>query len=393
MLIKLMLLSLLFSYSPVLYAGDDVNKDGQIGPSDSLGTLQSPKADSPSENLHTRIDMECGSENAQLCEDEPTTEYEYSCTSIGNGLDDGFFSLEVYMNKLYAGGFGYKGKHAMFRYPEWEVVNPGITVTESVCDMREFKGYLYANTESNGEIYRTADGENWIKVFAGDGRIGCVLRELNGYLYAAIHSSAITSNGKIYRSFDGLQWEVVYDSGAKDEYMKEIIVFNGTLFAFYVDKTTGVGGYFTSPEGINWTRHELGQLRLFKGLVWNGELWAGSSAAYTLSGKSGVWKYDGQTFVNVAEIDGYSHIGELLSHDGNLFATATKEWKGYQGEAALLLSRDKGKHWERACTFSETEAWNIAEFEGDLYVTTKQHHGNGQAGKVYKLEKKKRGGN
>ncbi len=312
----------------------------------------------------------------------------YSCTPIGTGLDDGFFSLESFKGKLYAGGFGYRKRKAMYRYPAWEVVNPGLTVTESVCDLREFKGYLYANTESDGEIYRTADGDNWQKVFSDRGQIGCVLREHHDYLYATMHSSAFSSNGKIYRSTDGIEWQKVYDSGTSDDYMKEIIVFNDVIFAFYIDKTTGTGGYFTSVDGLNWIRHELGQLRLFKALIWNNELWASASAEYTLSGKSGIWKYDGQSFQNVAEISGYSHIGELLDYKSVLFATATREWKGNQGGAALLASPDKGITWEQICSFPETESWNLTEFEDELYITTKQHNANGTAGRVYKLHNK-----
>jgi hypothetical protein len=312
----------------------------------------------------------------------------YSCTPIGTGLDDGFFSLESYNGKLYAGGFGYRNKKAIYRYPAWEIVHPGFTVTESVCDLREFKGHLYANTESDGEIYRTADGENWQKVFSDHGQIGCVLRVHNGYLYATVHSSAFSSNGKIYRSPDGIQWQQVYDSGPHDDYMKEIIVFNDILFAFYINKTTGIGGYFTSVDGMSWIRHELGQLRLFKALIWNNEFWASSSAEYTLSGKSGIWKYDGQTFQNVAEINGYSHIGELLNYKTVLFATATREWKGHQGGAALLASPDKGITWQKICSFPETESWNLAEFEDELYITTKQHNANGTSGSVYKLQNK-----
>jgi hypothetical protein len=313
----------------------------------------------------------------------------YSCTPIGTGLDDGFFSLESFQGKLYAGGFGYQKKQAIYRYPEWEVVHPGLVVTESVCDLREFKGHLYANTESDGEIYRSVDGENWQNVFSGHGQIGCVLREHDGYLYATMHSSAFSSNGKIYRSADGIEWQNVYDSGTSDDYMKEIIAFNDLLFAFYINKTTGIGGYFTSADGTHWIRHELGQLRLFKALIWNNELWASASAEYTLSGTSGIWKYNGKTFRNVAEISGYSHIGELLNYQTILFATATREWKGEQGGAALLASHDRGLTWEEICNFRETESWNLAAFEGELYITTKQHNANGTSGSVYKLLNKR----
>ena len=49
----------------------------------------------------------------------------------------------------------------LFRFAPWEHVSPGLTgVSESVCAMREFGGYLYANTESSGDIFRSADGDS-----------------------------------------------------------------------------------------------------------------------------------------------------------------------------------------------------------------------------------------
>lgn len=316
--------------------------------------------------------------------------YDYSCEPVGTGLDDGFFSLETFQGKLYAGAFGYRERAAIFRYPDWEVVTPGFTVSESVCDLREFQGQLYANTESDGRIYRSIDGSSWELVFEGQGMIGCVLREYNGHLYATIHSSATGDRGKIFRSADGLRWQKVYDSGDADDYMKELIVYDGVLFGFYVDKTTGFGGYLTTRDGLNWHRNPLGQVRLFKAHVWGNELWASATTDYTQEGKSGIWKYDGTTFVNITDIEGYSHVGELIDYWGMLFATATRKWKGFGGGGALLVSTDQGVSWRTACVFPETEAWNIAEFRGELYVTTKQHLGNGKFGRLYRVTRKER---
>ncbi len=349
--------------------------------------------------------------------------YKYSCepTPIGRGVDDGFFSLEVYNDRLYSGGFGYANHFnpsvrtpMLFSFPAWQVASPGLATTESVCEMREFRGMLYANTEQGGKIYRTADGKNWQEVFQ-NGSVGCVLRQYGEYLYATIHNGALGRGGKIFRSKSGNigSWQKVFDdTGTQtDHMMKELIVFNGTLYALSVNRINSIGGYFTTKTGNlgDWKWHRVydneKSIRLFKGLVRttlpNKGLWMTSTAAYSGGSDSAVWlgtqanaSYPHLTLKKIKSFPGNSHLGELLEHEGNLFVTVTKEWKGRTGGASvwMLPAGDiAGTSWKQICYFPrETESWNLAVYRGMLYVTTKQdqHEGyNGSRGNVYRIKK------
>jgi len=323
----------------------------------------------------------------------PTGKIKYSCSPVGNGLDDGFFSLEVFKGKLYAGGFGYNKKPSLFSYPSWQVVKPGLVITESVCDMREFKGYLYANTELDGKIYRSSNGNNWQQVFK-DGSIGCVLREYKGYLYATIHKGVLAKGGKIYRTANGTNWEKVFDSGTvNDHRMKELIVFNDVLYALSINNSNKVGGYFTTTNGTNWTWHPVGNVRLFKGMVLPATsqitpkgLWMTSTAANSNGGPSGLWVLQNDhKLVHIKDFPGNTHLGELIMFNNHIFFTATKQWKGKQGGASLWMSGKDATQWTQVCTFRETEAWNLAIYNKQLYITTKQDGGKGALGKVYRF--------
>lgn len=314
--------------------------------------------------------------------------FNYACEEIGKGVDEGFFSMEVFKDQLYIGGFGYKKKPSLFRYPTWEVVSPGLVTSESVCDMREFKGYLYANTEQDGYVYRSADGTTWQKVFDDEGGIGCVLREYQDKLYATITAGGTRKGGKIYRSGDGLNWEVVYNTYGKasEDMIKDLIEYKGVFYAFYFDGASGKSGYLKSTDGKNWQRKELGYVRLFKALIWNDQLYA-SMSPYPDSpnnNKPGLWKMEGDSFVEQGNLPEFKHFGDIVMYDQAIFGAASKKWKSFEGGGSLVMSVDEGKTWQKACEFKETEAWNVVVYKNELFVSTKQ---TGGGGKVYKVKK------
>ena len=103
---------------------------------------------------------------------------EVDCGGVGASDTDGFFELVGFDGRLYAGQFGYGQEHRsmLYRTDPWELTSPGLTgVSESVCAMVEHDGWLYANTESSGDIQRSADGAHWDRVLDGEsGTIGFI---------------------------------------------------------------------------------------------------------------------------------------------------------------------------------------------------------------------------
>ena len=132
----------------------------------------------------------CGSDTVSTIAGHNTSEHHeasgYQCAAVGSSQGDGFFSLETFGSKVYAGQFGYglESSSMLYRYPQFEHVTPGLTgISESVCAMLEHDGYLYANTESSGDIFRSSDGSTWQKVRNGlSGTIGCGLAALDADL-------------------------------------------------------------------------------------------------------------------------------------------------------------------------------------------------------------------
>ncbi|MCB0386541.1 MAG: hypothetical protein KDD43_14205, partial [Bdellovibrionales bacterium] len=232
---------------------------------------------------------------------------------VGIGPEDGFFSLKEFKGKLVAGGFGYQGKNKIMTFPPWREQSPGIRVRESVCALEDFNGYLYANTESDGQIYRSSDGAQWTKVFDGPNPVGCGLAVFNGYIYA-LNSHYERPSGQIYRSKDGLNWEKVYDGGSRTLYIREIRTYNNKLYAFGVYRDTNDGGMFTSTDGKNWTWKSY-KTRFFRSHVYNGFLWLASSADYSAGNESAIWKFDGTNLSKVYATRNMSHISNIIDYN------------------------------------------------------------------------------
>ncbi len=305
----------------------------------------------------------------------------YACTPVGDSFSDGFFSLAAFNGKVYAGqfGYGYETQSMMFRYPAWEHVLPGLTgISESVCALREHSGFLYANTESSGDIFRSADGTTWQQVHDGDpGAIGCGLAELGGQLYAVNYGLATESHGRILRN-DGGSWTVVYDSQSDPLYLREIVAYQGTLYAFGV--MNNQGQMLQSTNGTDWTGQAVAN-RYFRGHVWGDYLWLGSST-FSAAGEVAVWRFDGVNFLRVHPTPDQTHVADLQDFDGQLFAATSHGWKTESGPSYLLKSPDGMGDWQRVCTFSETAAWSMAVLGDALYVGTWEYT---QGGRVYRV--------
>jgi hypothetical protein len=302
-------------------------------------------------------------------------------TPVGESFEDGFFVLRQYRQRLIAGAFGYAGKQKIFSYPPWRPAHPGIVVGESVCALAEFDGWLYANTEASGKIFRSADGERWELVFDGAPHVGCGLAVFNGLLYATI-TNFDRAPGEIHRSPDGTRWQRVYSSGRKTRYIREIVAYRERLYAFFVDSRSQATGVLVSADGLNWQRLET-PARMIRGHVHGGYLWLAATSKYSKHDESSIWRFDGRRFKRVHRETDKSHISNISSMGGALLATTVVEWKGRGGGASLLRSCDGGRSWRTAATFDETEAYGLQTFEGALYVGTKQEGGGG---KVYRID-------
>ncbi|NOZ85750.1 MAG: hypothetical protein GXP49_05730, partial [Deltaproteobacteria bacterium] len=313
----------------------------------------------------------------------------FTCKYIGESYSDGFFTLESFKGKLYAGlfGYGHESQSMMYSYPPWKLTSPGLLgVSESVCALHEFNGMFYANTESSGDVFRSTDGSNWTKVFDGDnGSIGCGLAVLGNAIYALNYRNQVKDHGRILRSQDGAAWSTVFDSGQESLYLRELVTFGGRLYAFGVNQSTGSMYVLVSSNGTTWERKDA-PVRFFRAHVWNGYLWLGSTdrrgTDQGVPGKVGVWRFDGDTFELVHEAGAAHYVADLQDAHGALFASTSNGWKEDSGPSFLLVSQNGVDGWKQVCRFQETAAWNMAVLDGELYVGTWQY---GAKGKVYKV--------
>ncbi len=304
----------------------------------------------------------------------------YECTPVFNsGNTDGFFSLVSFKNILLGGAFGYNHQSESMLFGLDGRVNPGIKgISESVCVMREFNDYLYANTEAHGKVYRSLDGKNWSVVLTGPENIGCGMTVFNNQIYTTFAEPIKGSRtGYIYRSSDGVNWEKVKQSNL---YLRDIVGFNGSIYAFGVDDYNR-SQIMSSTDGSFWKTSSFGD-RLFRGFVSGGDLWVGAASMYSDSGKSGIYKLENNSFKNMFSSSEYKHITYIKEWQGNLFAGTTKGFKENAGPTDLLYSSDNGTTWDKACSIPETSIWDLEVHDGNLYISTMDY---GKGGNVYKV--------
>ena len=309
-----------------------------------------------------------------------------SCAAIGTSDTDGFFSLKSFGGALYGGlfGYGHESESMLFRYPPFEKVKPGLKgISESVCALEQYQGQLYANTESSGDIFRSADGSNWTKVHDGGAHtIGCALASFGGHLYAVNYDNGDKENGKILRSADGASWKTVWDSGGGvSRYLREIVAYDEGLYAFSVEEGSEQGYLLRSTDGVSWQESKVGA-RYFRAHVWKGKLWL-SSTERSSNGVTGIWQYDGNDFKLVYQSD-KRYVTDLMDWGGALFAATSDGWKNDEGKATLLMSTN-GADWKQMCQFDELAAWAVERFAGNLYVGTWEY---GKKGKLYQVSPK-----
>ena len=303
--------------------------------------------------------------------------------------DPGFFSLKSYQNVLFAGTYGTGKVYSSANGFAGPVAN--LNVGESVYVMREFGGYLYANTENRGEIWRSRFGNNWDRVFPGEHTaIGTGLVEHGGFLYAC-YTTLNNRAGRIYRSRSGNPgtWQHVFGNSRQgtDVTLRELIVFQNTIYCLSYDYDSGIGGFYTSTDGRTWTwraRQELRNKRPIKAHVYRGALWI-STSPFTNRRvpPSGVYRFDGRRLTMAFEDASRSVGTDLVDFGGDLYFCNDVNWRATSGRAALFRSPsgDPGT-WTLVTTFDEAEAMDLEVHGGHLYIATRQQGGHG---KVYRM--------
>jgi len=195
-------------------------------------------------------------------------------------IDDSF---AVFNGKLYTGTdnpdngpeiwvYANDGSTAWIRVSD-DPLNPGKSFLyggEGTQSLIVFNNYLYAGTvygtnsqiKKSGELWRTADGENWAKVFdyadwLASGQTGDLMSAVifNGYLYLSARDG---SHPEVFRSWDGVKWEKTVDAntnvfGTNALYAYPFEVFDGELYLGLTNKIDG-GEIWKSADGETWVQ-------------------------------------------------------------------------------------------------------------------------------------------
>lgn len=138
----------------------------------------------------------------------------------------------------------------------WLQVNEdgfGSVQNGQIPSLAVFKGYLYAGTQNythhpeSAEIWRTANGTDWIIVDNRLANSGAALQVYHDHLYCGSWS------GKIWRSPNGTIWtDVVLDGfGDPANGIARFAVYSDTLYAGTWNGTTGTEIWRTT-DGVNW---------------------------------------------------------------------------------------------------------------------------------------------
>jgi hypothetical protein len=317
----------------------------------------------------------------------------YTCEKvIAPSYTDGFFALASFKNQLLAGAFGYQLENQSMMFNLSGRTLPGLkNISESVCVMKEYDGYLYANSEQESLVFRSQNGKDWVQVFDLNQPTGCAMTVYNNNLFS-VGANGFKGQRKsvIYRFNENEGWKLVYNDN--NLYIRDIVSYNEKIYAFGVDNNDQ-GYMISSDTGFgNWTKIETDD-RFFRATVIENTMWLGSSLKYSNNNKSGIFKYNGNVFANVYSTNNYDHITYVKKWNGALFAGTTKGFKtsskggNAKGPTQLLVSLDSGSTWKTACTVQEEGIWDIVENGEKLYISTVTFNGT-QGGSVYEVKKK-----
>jgi len=313
------------------------------------------------------------------------------------------FTLEPFKQQLHIGMYDIssRSKDLHWKY-SGNNVRPGnlkqsqLRSSESLCDMKEFRGHLYASTENRGELFRSANGQDWLKVrgFDGQNKVACALEVHGNKLYAAI---SVPSNGpgNVVSSSDGKTWRKV---GGNLGYVRELTSHKGTLHAFSV--LNGRPKWYTLSGG-GWVDNSglLGGRRAFRATSIGNDLWIGFSNTFA-GGVTGLGRFRPGGKVQMLDVrNNFTHFNDPIMgtrNGGNIvFVGAGAGFKpnssriGKLGGGAVFAYRQNGQKAGRVCSFPKEEGvWGTAKFRNSIYFgTMRGGPGTGDSvGRVYVLD-------
>jgi hypothetical protein len=246
-----------------------------------------------------------------------------------------------------------------------------------------FGKYLYAGTwwmdwgsgVGKAQIWRTADDENWQKVFEADENGAAALVVFKEYLYCGSWGE------KIWRSKDGVNWKEVVPDGFGDinNGIARMVVYNNTLYASTWNWATGTEIWSTT-NGKTWNQVVNAGLSgdpnnggAIASEVFQGHLYWGICCNAT---GAQLWRTDGKT-TEALVIDGFGNphniaISSLAAFGGYLYAGAANDW----GVVQVWRSVD-GTNWTQVYVSDDTilGAVNAMEvYHGQLYLVMENYN-------------------
>ena len=293
---------------------------------------------------------------AELWRWTPLTAWEQAVgNGFGNPANAGVSGMIVFQNQLYAGTENLNGAE-IWRSADGEnwsvVVDQGFGAlgdAPRIAAMGVYNGMFYAATGNwldpsppGAQIWRTADGINWVSVVTGgfgDNKNTAVLalEEINGFLYAGTRNEL--TGGEIWRSPSGNpgSWTQVNQDGFGDisnTAITSLVVFRGMVYAGTRNWEHGAE-VWRSPDGVNWSR------------VVQGSLWGGQNTGWV----------------------------DSLSLYNNFLYAVTRNYR----DGAMVWSSVNGSQWRQV----NPDGWGdnniphtgdgnnaIAVYDNDMYVGT-----------------------
>lgn len=337
-------------------------------------------------------------------EDESSPAYSFNNLNvdvavIGETTDtDGFMSLYEFKDKLYAGTYATKRNVSIYSYPEWKK-EASLDLGESLFAFKEFNGSLFAVTEDKNKLLKSINGTHYEVIFEAENNLGLGINVFKDKLYIVYtefdHFYKELSDAKgptLYVSSDGNNFTEVNWALAKrgECTVYDLSILNDRLYVpAYCDsyKKTEI---WVSSDGKTWTKNED-----FTGIkaILQVDGITNKLYGYTDSGSgTKLIEYDGTNTIELIDLpDGG---GQMLGFKGDLYILTTradfKAASDNSAERAKLVKYDfNNNSLSLIHVFGEPVATRIREFNGSIYVATKDHSTTNH-GKIYRIDIKKR---
>lgn len=232
--------------------------------------------------------------------------------------------------------------------------------------MQEFDGDVYVGTWS-AQLDYAAILKDIGKGEITDASFGNVL---TGIKYIK------STGGEIWRYTDDQTWERVLDASKKDTGFREMVEYNGKLYAG-TQNSQGTNLYCSS-DGGNWIPLDGGpmgnkdNISIRTMLEYNGKLYVGTENNVT-GGE--LWTYDGLNWTQqgVGQFDGDASVAELAVHDGDLYVGTwdfSNSYKLFKSDAGGDNFSDVTPVFQGSSELSNLGVMMLQEFNDEFYLGT-----------------------